>query len=130
MPTGNRIMDNKGAGFRGNPADFGSSASSGQRGGWDSEQDPAAAMGGGSMLSSQLPGNPHSTRGFRKALEKTSRTSGGLKNQMPDKVTFGGKGYKKPNYFAQGGKRHGMHISTGAPHTSGGQQEGADAGGN
>lgn len=129
MQGKHRLAAQVGAGFRGNPADFGSSASSGQRGGWDSEQNPSGDQSQ-STLSSQLPGNPHSSRGFRKALEHTERTSGRLKSQLPDKTSFGGPKYRKPNYFAQGGQRHGLHISSGAPHTAGGQQEGADAGGN
>lgn len=69
------------------------------------------------QLSSSLPGNPHSSRGFRKALMHTQRTSGRLKDQLPDKQSFSGKGYRKPSYFAQGGQRHGMHIGSGAPFT-------------
>lgn len=130
MQGRSRLSAQVGTGFRGNPADFGSSASSSQRGGgWNSEQNPSSNPGDGNMLSSQLPGNPHSSHGFRRALEHSERTSGSLKSQLPDKVTFGGKGYRKPSYFAQGGRRHGLHISTGAPHTAGGQQEGSDSGG-
>lgn len=124
----NRINTDPGAGNRGNTADFNASASTAQRGSYGSEQDPSGTQGG--ILTNQPKGNPHSSRGFRKALMKTQRTSGKLVDQLPDKVTFGGKGYRKPNYFAQGGRRHGMHISSGAPHTSGGQSEGSDSGGN
>jgi hypothetical protein len=114
---GNRLVADAGAGFRGNTASFDANASASQRGGHGMETAPPSE-------------GPHSSRGFRRALERTQRNSSRLKDEMPDKVTFGGPGYKKPNYFAQGGRRHGMHISTGAPHTSGGQQDGADVGGN
>lgn len=62
-------------------------------------------------------GQPHSASGFRKALMKTARTGSKLKDQLPNKKTFGGPGFKKPNYFAQGGQRHGMHVGSGAPFT-------------
>lgn len=112
----------------GSPGAFSQSASFAQRGSFGSEQDPTATAGGGDMLSSSPPGNPHSSRGFRRALEKVQRTSGRLKDQLPDKTSFGAKGFKKPNYFAQGGGRHGMHIGAGAPFT-GAAQDGADFGG-
>lgn len=123
----NRLVADAGAGYRGNTAEFGASATGAQRGGFGSEQNPSGDQSQGT-LSSQMAGNPHSSRGFRRALEKTQRKSSSLKDQMPDKVTFGNKGYKKPSYFAQGGRRHGMHISTGAPHTSGASDTGADTG--
>lgn len=124
----NRFNTDKGAGLRGNTADLGASASSGQRGGFDSEQDPNG--GNQQVLSSQLPGNPHSSHGFKSALKRTQRSGSRLKDQLPDKTTFGGKGFKKPNYFAQGAQRHGMHIGSGAPYTSGGQETGgSDFGG-
>ena len=123
----NRFNADSGSGFRGGPADFGASASSGQRGSFDSEQKPFGDQSQ-EVLSSQMDGNPHSSRGFRKALEKTQRSSGRLKDHLPDKTTFGGKGFKKPNYFAQGGQRHGMHVGSGAPFT-GGAKDGADFGG-
>lgn len=120
---GNRFNPDGGSGFRGNPADFGASASSGQRGSFNSEQDPSATPGQ-EVLSDQLPGNPHSSRGFKRALMKTQRSSGSLKDNIADKVSFGGKGFKKPNYFAQGSKRHGMHIGSGAPAVTPSSQEG------
>ena len=115
-------------GIRGGNPNPGSGMGPAPRAGFGSEQNPSADPGSGGMLSSSLPGNPHSSHGFRKALEKVQRTSGRLKDQMPDKMSFGGNGFKKPNYFAQGGQRHGMHIGAGAPFT-GAAQEGADFGG-
>lgn len=126
---GNRFNADSGSGFRSNAADFGASASPGQRGGNDSEQRPGAAPGQ-QVLSNALPGNPHSSSGFRRAIKSAGRSGNRLKDAMPQGTSFGAKGYRKPNYFAQGGKRHGLHISTGAPHTGAAQQEGADAGGN
>lgn len=67
---------------------------------------------------------PHSSAGFRRALMKTGRSGSKLKDQLPNKQSFGGKGFKKPNYFAQGGGRHGMHIGSGAPFTGAAEQEG------
>jgi hypothetical protein len=87
-----------------------------QRGSFGSEQNPSMSNGQ-PVLSSSLPGNPHSSRGFRKALERTQRSGSKLKDQLPDKTSFGNKGFRKPNYFAQGGGRHGMHIGSGAPFT-------------
>lgn len=87
-----------------------------QRAGFGAEQNPAATAGQ-QVLSSAPRGNPHSSSGFRRALMKTERSGNRLKDQLPDKQTFGGKGFKKPNYFAQGGGRHGMHIGAGAPFT-------------
>ena len=127
MAMSGRFNADSGNGFRGGAGSSGS-ASTAQRGSFGSEQNPNGEPGQ-QVLSSALPGNPHSSRGFRRQLERTTRSSGRLKDQLPDKVSFGGKGYRKPNYFAQGGRRHGMHISTGAPHTTGGQQEGSDSGG-
>lgn len=125
---GNRFNADPGSGFRANTSDFGASASSGQRGGNDSEQNPVK-VAGQQVLSSALPGNPHSSSGFKRAIKSAGRSGNRLKDAMPQGTSFGAKGFRKPNYFAQGGKRHGLHISTGAPHTSGATQEGADAGG-
>ena len=125
-----RFGADTGGGFRGNTASFGSGADPATRGSFGSEQDPSKNPGDGGMLSSALPGNPHSSSGFRRAIKSAGRSQSKLKDQLPDKVSFGGKGYKKPSYFAQGGKRHGLHISTGAPHTAGGTQEGVEFGGN
>jgi len=123
----NKFNADTGGGARGSAADFTAGASFSQRAGFGSEQDPNATDAQ-EVLSSAPAGNPHSSRGFRKALEKTQRSQSRLRDQLPDKTTFGGKGYKKPSYFAQGGARHGMHIGSGAPFTSG-TQEGADFGG-
>ncbi len=101
-----------GMGRGGSPADFGASGSPDQRGGNGAD---------GQKL--------HSAAGFRRALMKTSRTGSSLKDQLPQKQTFGGKGFKKPNYFAQGGQRHGMHIGAGSPFTGAAKDTGADFGG-
>jgi len=116
-----RIADDMG-GRAGSPGDFGSSASAAQRGGNGAEQDSG-------VLSSSIPGNVHSSRGFRKALMKSGSKGNALKDQLPDKTSFGGKGFRKPNYFAQGGQRHGMHMGAGAPFTGHSTDTGADFGG-
>lgn len=115
-----RFNADQGGGFRGNPADFGSNASPFQRGGMGAEQ---------GMVSSAPAGNPHSSTGFRRALMRTARSSGRLKDQLPQKSTFGGKGFRKPNYAFQGGQRHGMHVGAGAPAINPAEQEGASFGG-
>jgi hypothetical protein len=109
---GNRFNADQGAGVgRGSsPVDFSASASTAQRGSVGSDGQ-----------------NPTSSAGFRQALAKTGRSGNRLKDQLPNKKTFGGKGFKKPNYFAQGGKRHGLHMGAGAPFT--GPADGADVGG-
>lgn len=129
MAGNDRFNADPGSGFRGNPADFGTGVALGARGSFGSEQNPGAKAGSGAMVSNALPGNPHSSSGFRRAIKSAGRSGNRLSGQMPDKTSFGGKGYRKPSYFAQGGKRHGLHISTGAPHTAGATQEGSDAGG-
>lgn len=75
---------------------------------------PSADQRGGNGSDGQ---EPHSSSGFRRALMKTARSGNKLKDQLPNKTTFSGKGFRKPNYFAQGGQRHGMHIGSGAPFT-------------
>lgn len=127
--AGDRINADPGSGFRGNTADFGAGVALGARGSFGSEQNPSAKAGGGDMVSNALPGNPHSSSGFRRAIKSAGRSGNSLKDKLPQGTTFGGKGFRKPNYFAQGGKRHGLHISTGAPHTAGATQEGSDFGG-
>src|SRR5262249_39437975 len=101
-----RITDDLG-GRGGSPSDFGASASAKQRGGVGMEQSNTG------VSSSNIPGAPHSSSGFRHALEKSARSSSRLKDQLPGKEDFGGMGFRKPNYFAQGGGRHGMHIGAG-----------------
>jgi len=125
----NRFNADTGGGFRGNTADFGSAVNLGARGSFGSEQDPNAKAGSGSMVTNQLPGNPHSSSGFRRAIKSAGRSGNRLKDQLPDKTSFNGPGFKKPSSFAQGGRRHGLHISTGAPHVQPGTQEGSDSGG-
>jgi hypothetical protein len=123
-----RFDADPGSGFRGNTADFSMGMDTAARSGFGAEQNPSGNQSQ-SMVSTQLPGNPHSSSGFRRAIRSAGKSGGSLKSQMPSGVHFGGRGYRKPNYFAQGGRRHGLHISTGAPHTAGATQEGADAGG-
>jgi hypothetical protein len=115
-----RFNADGGAGFRANTSDFGSSVGMSDRSGAGSGET------GNDVTSSAMPGSPHSSHGFRKALMKSQR-SGALKGEIADGTTFGGKGFRKPNYFSQGGKRHGMHIGAGAPHVA--PAEGADVGG-
>jgi hypothetical protein len=76
------------------------------------------------VTDSNLSGNVHSSRGFRKALRSSQNKSSGLAGQLPQKQSFSGPGYAKPSSFAQGGKRHGMHIGSGAPFTGGADMEG------
>jgi hypothetical protein len=76
--------------------------------------------------SSKLSGNVHSSRGFRRALKSTQSRSNRLSGQLPSKRDFSSTGAKKPNYFGQGGGRHGMHIGSGAPFTGSATSEGAD----
>lgn len=111
-----RIRTDPGTGFRGGPADFTMSAAPGDRGGnGDSE--------------GSNKGGPHSATGFRRALEHTERTQGQLSSKIMSAQDGSGSGFKKPNYFSQGGKRHGMHIGAGSPFTGPAQQEGSDQGG-
>lgn len=106
-------------GIRGGNPNPGPGMNIGQRAGFGSEQNPAQSpiSGPQQVLSSAPAGNPHSSAGFRRALEKTARGSSRLKGQMPNGQTFSGPGYRKPSYFGQGGGRHGMHIGAGAPFT-------------
>lgn len=90
---------------------------------------PATARGGfgaetSGVTSSKLSGDVHSSRGFRRALKQTQQRSDRLAGQLPAKQHFGGPGFKKPNYFAQGGNRRGMHIGSGAPATLPARSEG------
>lgn len=92
---------------------------------------PANARGGfgaetSGVTDSKLSGNVHSARGFRRALKSTQQRGNKLSDQLPNKQSFNGPGYNKPSSFAQGGKRHGMHIGTGAPFTGGADMEGTD----
>lgn len=123
-----RFNADSGSGFRSNAADFSGTASPSQRASFGAEQNPSGAPGQ-QVVSSQLAGNPHSSAGFRRAIKSAGRSKSSLKDQLPNKTTFNGKGYNKPSSFAQGGKRHGMHISTGAPHIGTATQEGSDSGG-
>jgi hypothetical protein len=119
---------NASAGPRGGSPNMGAGMGAPQRAGFGAEQNPSAPAGQ-EMLSSAPAGNPHSSSGFRRALEKTARSSSRLKDQLPNKTSFGGPGFKKPNYFGQGGARHGMHIGAGAPVTQPADETGAGFGG-
>jgi hypothetical protein len=113
----------------GNPnPDMTGGASPPQRASFGSEQNPSAP-GGQQVLSSAPAGNPHSSSGFKRALEKTQRSSNRLTQHLPNKTSFGGQGFRKPNYAFQGGGRHGMHVGTGAPFTGPASGEGSDFGG-
>lgn len=92
---------------------------------------PPSARGGfgaetSGVQSSQLSGNVHSSRGFRRALRSTQSRSSRLSGQLPSKKSFGGPSFRKPNYFAQGEGRHGMHIGSGAPFVGATRESGAD----
>lgn len=104
----------------------GGGASYPQRAGFGSEQNPSGTPGQ-EVLTSTMPGNPHSSAGFRAALKKSARSQSRLKDQLPSGQNFSGDGFKKPNYFAQGGARHGIHIGSGAPFTAGAEPTGSDA---
>jgi hypothetical protein len=111
-------------GIRGGNPNPGPDMGTPQRAGFGSEQDPAADPQ--QVLTSSPAGNPHSSSGFKRALMKTARTGSKLKDQLPNKQSFGNKGFQKPNYFAQGGKRHGMHIGAGAPAVSPADKTGSE----
>src|SRR5229473_4280738 len=99
-----RIRTDPGSGFRSNAADFNASADAGDR-------------GGNGDIEGSNTGGPHSSAGFRRALMKTQRSSSKLSGDIASRTDFGGKGFRKPSYFAQGQQRHGMHIGSGAPFT-------------
>jgi hypothetical protein len=111
-----RIAPDPGAGFRANTADFNFTAAPGDRG---SVGDTEGSNKGG----------PHSSSGFRRALEHTERTAGRLSGDIASRQHFGGQGFKKPSQFAQGGRRHGMHIGAGAPAITPAMDTGSDSGG-
>ena len=113
-----RIKADTGGGFRGNTADFNSNVS----------MDDRAGAGSGEV-DNTITGSAHSASGFKRALEHTERTQGRLSGDIVSRTHFGGKGFKKPNYFAQGQRRHGMHIGSGAPAISPAMDTGADTGG-
>ena len=123
-----RYQDDPGSGFRGNPADFDQSFDAAPRAGFGSEQNPAADQSQATLQSSPK-GQPHSSSGFRRALEHTERSQSGLGNRIVSKQNFSSGSNRKPNYFAQGQRRHGLHMGSGAPAIQPAQMEGADAGG-
>ena len=118
-----RFNADGGAGFRANPMPSDSTVGMDSRAGAGSGADD-------NQITNTMPGSIHTSSGFRRALEHTERTQGsGLSGDIASRQHFGGKGFKKPNYFAQGGKRHGMHIGSGAPAIVPSEQTGSDAGG-
>lgn len=123
-----RIKVDPGAGWRGNTADYpNSGASASDRGAFGAEQDPSFSSGQ-PVMSSSLPGNPHSSAGFRRALEHTARTGNKSLSSAISKSDFSMGKNRKPSYFGQGARRHGMHIGSGAPPITPAVQEGADTG--
>ena len=98
-----------------------------ERGGSPFGMGPASPDQRGGMGSNGQ--QPKSAAGFRRALMKTSRQGNKLKDQLPGKQSFGGPGFKKPNYFAQGAQRHGMHMGAGAPAVTPAADTGSDFGG-
>jgi hypothetical protein len=122
MATGNRFNADQG-GRGGSSSDFSANAPE-TRGG-------NGADGQDTVDSSAMPSNVHSSSGFRRALERSSRSGGNkLVGAITSKTNFGGKGFRKPNYFAQGGQRHGMHMGSGAPAINPAESTGSGFGGN
>lgn len=116
MALKHRIKDDDGAGFRANTADFGMSLDSGDRGSVGDDE-------------GNNKGGPHSSAGFKRALVSTERSAGRLSGDIANRTHFGGKGFKKPNYAFQGGRRHGMHIGSGSPVVTPAQDTGSESGG-
>ena len=117
---GGRFGDDTGGGFRGSTAAFGASASGETRGGF-------GAGPNNNVTSSNLPGSPHSSTGFRRALERTAQHGNRVVSGIKSRDFSMGKN-RKPNYFAQGGHRRGLHIGAGAPVTTPASETGSDAG--
>lgn len=113
---GGHIYDDKG--IRGGSPFDPNGASAMQRGGTGAEQKD--------VTSDAMP-KVHSSYGFRRALKSASHKSDRLAGQLPSKKNFSGPKFRKPNYFAQGAQRHGMHIGSGAPATVGAQMESGGA---
>jgi hypothetical protein len=114
-----RISDDDGAGSGrgGSPFDPSHTNAPGNaRGGYGAETT--------GVQSSNLSGNVHSSAGFRRALKSAQGRSNRLAGQLPSKTDFSGPKYAKPSYFAQGGRRRGLHIGSGAPATRGADLEG------
>ena len=110
------MADDDGTGFRANPGDFGVNYGPGDKGAFGDTE-------------GSNKGGPHSSSGFKRALMATERTQGRLSGAITDQG-FGGKGFRKPNYFGQGGRRHGMHIGAGGPPVTPATDTGSDMGGN
>jgi len=110
MRGGGRFSDGVGSGFRSNAADFNASAETGERGGYGAETH------GDGTLSSNLPGNPHSSYGFRRAIREAGNKGNSVIGGIHKRNFSMGKN-AKPSYFAQGGHRHGLHMGAGAPAT-------------
>ena len=112
-----RMADGEGSGFRSNPADFGFSLDASDRGGTGADSND---------VTNSNTHQPHSASGFKRALMRSGHQQNTVIDGM-NKKGFSMKGAKKPNYFAQGGQRHGMHIGAGSPATIPAQQEGIDS---
>ena len=125
---GNRIADDSGTGFRANAGDMGFNLDFADRSGFGAEQNPSANQSQ-DMMTSSPKGNPHSSSGFRRALERTQRSSSSISKGIVNRSNFGGKDFKKPNYFGQGARRRGMHIGSGAPAITPTMDAGSDVGG-
>ena len=123
-----RMDADPGTGFRSNAGDMGFNLDYSDRSGFGAEQDPTANQSQ-DVMSSSPKGNPHSSIGFRRALERTQRSTSSISKGIVNRQNFGGKDFKKPNYFGQGGRRHGFHIGTGAPAISPAMDAGSDSGG-
>ena len=124
-----RIRNDPGAGFRANTADFGVNFGSPDRGAFGAEQNPSMAPGGDVQMGGQPKGNPHSSAGFKRALMATERTAGRLSGAIASKKDFSSGNSRKPNYFGQGSRRHGLHIGSGAPATVPAVDSGSEFGG-
>lgn len=110
-----RIRNDSGSGFRSNAADFGVNFNDGNRGGTGDDE-------------GNNKGGPHSSAGFKRALMNTERTAGRLSGDIARRKDFSSGSNRKPNYFAQGGRRHGLHMGAGAPATTPAMDTGSDAG--
>lgn len=111
-----RIRTDPGSGFRANTADFGFDAGIGDRGGTGD-------------VEGSNKGGPHSSSGFKRALMHTERTAGRLSGDIASRKDFSSGSNRKPNYFAQGSRRHGLHMGSGAPAVTPAMDASSDAGG-
>jgi hypothetical protein len=113
VPKPGRIDYDSGSGFRANPSDFEFTVGEDGRGGTGDNE-------------GSNKGGPHSSSGFRRALMHTERNQGKLAGAISSKLDTSGPGFRKPNYFAQGARRHGLHMGSGAPVTTPAMDTGMD----